>query len=96
MLIYSAKIPVSETSDVVSQELTVSVDGADSTTTHPKEGGTVEFRAADNASVTLTLVAIDDAGNRSEARVQSFTATDTIAPAQPGEIEVTLVGEENS
>lgn len=94
MLVYSAVLDAAVDSDVVSQEVTVDVAGVPTVTSHPKEGATFEIRAADNDTVTLTTVAIDDAGNRSEARVQSFVATDTIAPSQPGEIAVTLVREE--
>jgi hypothetical protein len=94
MLVYSAVLGPAADADVVSQEVTVDVAGVPTITSYPKEGATFEIRALDNETVTLTTVAIDDASNRSEPRVQSFVATDTIAPSQPGEIAVTLVGEE--
>lgn len=93
MLVYSAVLPTPTDADVVSQELTVDIDGVPTTSTE-SVGATVTIKAPDNANVTLTLVNIDDASNRSEPRVQSFVATDTIAPAAPGEIAVTLTGEE--
>lgn len=95
MLVYTATLPTVETADVVSQELTIDIDGVSNTESYAKDATTSnEFSAADNANVTLSLVYVDDAGNRSEARVQMFVATDTIAPAQPGEVGVNLIREE--
>ena len=94
MLIYSAAVPAAVDVDAVAIEVTKDVAGVMSGETFPKEGGSFEIAASDNDVVTLTTVVIDDAGNRSEPTVQSFTATDTIAPAKPGEIAVTLLREE--
>lgn len=46
-----------------------------------------------DAKVLLTLVDVDDAGNRSEPAVLEFVATDTLPPAQPGGLGVALVAE---
>lgn len=95
MLVYSAAVPAAVDVDAVGIEVTVDVAGAvGPPTVHPKEGATFEISASDNDTVTLTQVVIDDAGNRSEPTVQSFVATDTIPPAKPGEIAVTLLREE--
>jgi hypothetical protein len=96
MLVYQAGFPAIETADVVSQELTVKVGDAENTESYSADATVSnEFTALDNEEVTLTLVYVDDAGNRSEPRVQSFIATDTIPPAQPGELAITLLREEN-
>jgi len=51
------------------------------------------FECADNAEVFVSLVDIDDAGNRSAAREQTFTVTDTMAPPVPGTIGLEVTGE---
>jgi hypothetical protein len=81
--------------DVVNRLLTLVINGEDQ--------GTAEFPASatelsvitvpQDANVVLTLVDVDDAGNKSTPAVVEFVAADTIAPAQPGAITVTLVGE---
>lgn len=81
--------------DVVKRLLTLVING--------EEQGTAEFPASatelsvvtvpQDANVVLTLVDVDDAGNKSVPAVVEFVAADTIAPAQPGAITVTLVGE---
>ena len=46
-----------------------------------------------DALVVLSLVDVDDAGNKSPPATVEFTAVDTLAPAQPGGFNVALVGE---
>lgn len=89
----TAALPVD--ADVISRALTVVVNGEDMGTSSVP-GNMTElgvFSAPQGADVTLTLVDIDNAGNNSEPAVYSFVATDTIAPAQPGGLGVTLTGE---
>lgn len=81
--------------DVVTREFTVTVDGV---ARDPElyGAGVTDFgrvSVPQDSSVTLSLVDIDDAGNRSEPAVTEFVAVDTVAPAMPGAISVTLVGE---
>jgi hypothetical protein len=96
MLIYSVSAAPVVDADVVTRRLSVTVNGearepvdfaADATSFG-------ELGFADNDSVVLTLVDIDDAGNSSEPAVFEFVATDTIPPAKPGEFGVTLLREE--
>lgn len=81
--------------DVVSRELSVVVDGLERpVVSFPGTAvdlGTVD--APQDSEVVLRLVDVDDAGNRSEAAEVVFTAVDTLPPAVPGGLGVTLVGE---
>lgn len=81
--------------DVVTREFTVMVNGV--TQDSKLYGvGVTDFgpvSVPQDSTVTLTLVDIDDAGNRSAPAVTEFVAVDTIVPAMPGAISVTLVGE---
>lgn len=89
----TAALPVD--ADVVSRALTIVVNGEDMGTSNVP-GNVTElgvFSAPQDADVMLTLVDIDNAGNTSEPAHYSFVATDTLAPAQPGGLGVTLTGE---
>lgn len=81
--------------DVVTRSLTVSVDGV-SEEPRVYSADVVDFGTVtvpQDSNVVLTLVDTDDAGNSSVPAVVAFVAADTIAPAQPGAVVVTLVGE---
>lgn len=85
--------------DVVVRKLSVYLDGAET----PREVREYEPSATDlgdllvpqGASVVLSLVDVDDAGNQSEPATLEFAAVDTLPPAQPGMLGVTLVGEQS-
>lgn len=95
MLQFVLVLPPKSAVDVVSREVQVQVGSAlGQTLTFPGdtlETGTLEGN--DNEIVTGSLVDIDDAGNRSEPRTFEFTLTDTIAPAQPGEVGIRVTAE---
>lgn len=81
--------------DVVSRVLTVVVGGEE-----PSErsfpGSSVDFgliTVPQDTTVVLTLVDVDDAGNKSVPAVVEFVAADTLPPSQPGGLGVTLVSE---
>lgn len=86
--------------DVVSRELSVFVDGAETAReirSYPADAtGLGTVLVTQGSAVVLKLVDVDDAGNRSEPAVLEFTATDTLAPAVPGGLGVTLVNETNN
>ena len=89
----SAVAPVD--ADVVARELSVVVDGVERPVT-TYTGSAVDLGSVDvpqNAEVVLRLVDIDDAGNRSEAVELKFVAVDTLPPATPGALGVSLVSE---
>lgn len=95
-LVYSVSAGPVVDHDVVARRLTVTVDGvADVLPDFPADTtlfGEV-ITVPQDASVVLTLVDIDDAGNASEPAFVEFVALDTIPPAQPGSFGVTLVRE---
>lgn len=95
-LVYSVTAGPAVDADVASRRLIVTVNGeVTSTTEHPKDATTFgEITAPQDASVVVTLVDIDDAGNESQPAFIEFTAKDTIPPSQPGSLGVTLVREE--
>jgi hypothetical protein len=82
--------------DVVKRELSVKVNEDDAIVTEITDMAATEvggFAGPDNASVVVTLVDIDDVGNRSEAREQTFTLVDDIAPPKPGEFGLAVESE---
>lgn len=89
----SAGTPVS--GDVVSRFLTVVVNGVEYSSTEYVGPVTAfgSISVPQDSNVTVTLVDVDDAGNKSEPAVYTFVAADTVPPAQPGLLGVTLVGE---
>lgn len=96
ILIYEADLPaVPEGTDVQEQELTITVDGvARDPQNIPLESAVATFEVPQDSEVSLSLVYVDDGGNRSAAREQTFTAIDTIAPDAPGDFgEIRLTGE---
>ena len=83
--------------DVVTRELSVYVNGADTAREvrayEPTATELGDVLVEQGAAVVLKVVDVDDAGNRSEPAVLEFVATDTLPPAQPGSFGVTLVAE---
>jgi len=96
MLVYSVTAGPPVDADVAARELTVAIAGIAGTPVTFAGNATDlgEVKAEQGSEVVLSLVDIDDAGNRSEAATVTFTATDTIPPARPGEFGVSLVREE--
>jgi hypothetical protein len=97
-LVYSVSAGPAVDADVVSRELTVAVNGEQiSRVSFPKETTDFgEIKVAQDSNVSVALVDIDDAGNRSQPALREFVATDTIPPAAPGEIGVSLLREDAS
>jgi hypothetical protein len=96
LLTYEATLPtVPPATDVASQVFSVTANGtAQPEQTLDKTATAATFEVPQAASVDLALVYVDDGGNRSAPRTQSFVANDTIAPDAPGEFgEVRLVSE---
>jgi hypothetical protein len=88
----SAGAPVD--SDVVSRILSVTVNGEEKgSTSYPVSEDLGVVVVPQDAVVKLSLVDVDDAGNVSPAAEYEFTAVDTLPPAQPGFLGVTLVSE---
>lgn len=93
MLVYALTLPPAGAPDVVRRVVTQTVNGGEPTEFDATDG--MEVRYNDNDQVVLTLRDIDDAGNESApSEPFAFTATDAIAPPQPGQVGLTLLREE--
>lgn len=95
LLTYTIVAAPASAQDVVARTLTVIVNNDEQA---PKTvGGDVTdfgtITVPQDSTVVLTLVDTDDAGNESEPATVEFVAADTIPPAKPGAVTVTLVGE---
>lgn len=91
-LTFNVIVPaVDQASDIVRREVSVnggealSVDGIAEATIGP-------FSGDQDSQVTVTVVNVDDAGNRSSGDF-SYTLTDTMAPAAPNEPRLEVTGE---
>lgn len=96
MLVYNVTAGAVVDKDVAERRLSVTVNG-EVRETKPFSPDTTSFGElsfADNDSVVLTLVDVDDAGNVSSPATVEFVALDTVAPAAPGEFGVSFVREE--
>lgn len=96
MLTFILNLPEKSAADVVSRELSVSVAGAEAEVLSVAADATSsqEFTAEQGATVSGSLVDIDDAGNRSQPREFSFVLADTIAPPQPGDVGLEVTSEQ--
>lgn len=96
MLVYAVTAGLPVDGDVVERRLTIEVAGAEpeQRTYNGTDTDLGEVRVEQDATVTLSLVDVDDAGNVSEPAVVTFQANDTIPPSQPGQFGVALVREE--
>lgn len=95
LLTYQVTVAAPVDADVVTRQLTVTVDGV-SEGTRAFEGAATDLGTLEvlqDSNVVLTLVDVDDAGNLSEPAVVNFVATDTLPPSAPGAFSVTLVSE---
>lgn len=92
---FTIVLPPPSAPDVVRRELTV-VDAAGHTTIgeyRPDEQEIGGFCAPQGTAITITLVDIDDAANRSQPSETTVTLEDIIAPPKPGQLGIKLVGE---
>lgn len=95
-ILFQVVLPPKSAADVVRRELLVSfADGTeDLIELTASDTVTENLKGDQDSDVTLSLVDIDDAGNRSEPSVATFTLQDTVAPPQPGELGIKITGEE--
>jgi hypothetical protein len=92
-------LPNEDTLDVVNRKVTVGfADGTSAETIMEGRlaGETVEFKGAQDSTITVRVVSYDDATppNVSVPRVQTFTLADIFAPPEPGEVGLRATGEE--
>ena len=93
---FKVVLPTLLDADVVSRELTVQVSDLPPVVATLDTAATESdgYSGEQDAPVTVTLVDLDDAGNRSEPSTLSVTLTDTFPPAKPGELSLVQTGEE--
>lgn len=93
---FVVSVPEEATADVVKREVTVTLaDGSVSSVdvVGRAAGDSAEFSGPQDSEVTVSVVNVDDAGNKSEPRVKVETLKDTFAPPEPGEIALKVTGE---
>jgi len=92
---YTINLPPAGASDVGQREVTTTVNSDPPKTTALPETATTyvdTFQNGDN--VSIVLVDVDKAGNRSQpSDPLGFTATDTFPPPKPGELAIGNVEE---
>ena len=96
LLTYAVSAAASTAADAVSREVSLVINGAEPVVTvfAPTDTDLGQVTVPQNAEVSISVVDIDDAGNRSEPAVLSFTALDTLPPPAPGAVSVVLVSED--
>lgn len=92
---FNVNLPPKAAPDVVSRELTVVVnDGLPDVRTLSADTVVVDgFEGPQDTMVHVSLVDVDDGGNRSEASTVSFILVDLVPPPMPGELGVAVVDE---
>ena len=92
---FTVTLPLPSAPDVVSRELTVTINDSDPLIlpVGPNETVISGLKGPQGATVQLSLVDIDDGGNRSEASTLSSELLDTVPPPQPGTMGVVATGE---
>jgi hypothetical protein len=95
VLTYSLSVAAPVDADVVSRTLTVTVGDVaqDPVMFSGSATDLGNIDVPEGATVVLSLVDTDDAGNESVPAVVDFVAADTLAPGQPGAFTVSLIGE---
>ena len=93
-IIFRVVLPNASAADVKTREITVDIDGEVLCWVTDVVGTTsYEFTGPQGAQVCVTLVDIDDAGNRSEPASLTQQLTDNFAPPAPGAIGFEFVNE---
>lgn len=97
ILTYQVSAAASTAGDAVSREVSLSINGAQPVVTvyAPTATDLGSVTVPQNSEVTITVVDVDDAGNRSEPAFVSFVAADMLPPPAPGAVTVALVSEES-
>jgi len=94
-IMFRVVLPAPSAADVVTRELTVDINGTVQVLTLAVEDtNPLEFSGDQGAQVSVSLVDIDDFGNRSEAAsMMPQQLADNFAPPAPGDLGFELVGE---
>jgi hypothetical protein len=94
-LVYNIRIPLTQSKDVISRKLTLTVNG---TNIFAKNfpGNTVdfgEFLFSHNDDVLVSIQDMDDVGNLSLTFEKRFIARDTVSPETPSNMNIYFVEE---
>jgi hypothetical protein len=94
-ILFRVVLPEPSAADVTTRELTVDIDGVTQVLTLcVNDTNPLEFSGAQGAQVCVSLVDIDDAGNRSAAAsMMPQQLTDNFAPPAPGDLGFEIIGE---
>ena len=94
-ILFRVVLPEPSAADVTTRELTVDIDGVTQVLTLcVNDVNPLEFSGAQGAQVCVSLVDIDDAGNRSAAAsMMPQQLTDNFAPPAPGDLGFEIIGE---
>lgn len=94
-ILFNIVLPPKAAPDVVEREVVITIGDAVTQLNIPGDQTLIEAYEGDQgALVTVSLIDIDDAGNRSPASVSPvIILVDTIAPPQPGQIGLEIFDE---
>lgn len=94
-ILFNVILPPKAAPDVIEREVVIKIDDVETQFNIPGDQTLIEAYEGDQgALVTVSLIDIDDAGNRSPASVSPvITLVDTIAPPQPGQIGLEIFDE---
>lgn len=94
LLQFEVILPPASAPDVAVRNVTIDINGNVNTLTLEHDVNRIEnLEGEQGATVTITLVDVDDTDNESEPSVKTVVLVDTIAPPKPGEIGLTVVNE---
>jgi hypothetical protein len=94
-----ALFPPMSGSDVVTRELLLGGTGvvaSEVLVSSPAGALGVDYWDKEGASVSLSLIDIDGAGNRSPASLKTYTSADDVPPGQPGELSIQPITQQDS
>lgn len=94
MILFSVSLPPKSAPDVASREVTIKIGEAEEVRSFGPEVVLIEgLEGEQDVVAMISLVDVDDAGNKSEASVAEAVLADTVAPPQPGALGIIVVGE---
>lgn len=95
ILVYSVEAALPVDPDVVKRVMSVAIDGGEATVSEldPSTSKLGMVEAPQGSMVVIDIYDVDDAGNKSDSFTLEFQAIDTLPPAMPGGVVVTLVEE---
>lgn len=93
-ILFNIVLPLKAAPDVVEREVVIKIGDVDTQLNIPGDQTLIEAYEGDQgALVTVSLIDIDDAGNRSPASVATIELLDTFPPPAPGQIGLEIFDE---